>query len=368
MKQVIHVITTISRGGAENQLIILTREQVKAGRKPVVIYLKDAPELLEEFEDAGVEVICFCSYLSFTRQVFWLKKYLKDKEVIIHAHLPRAEILVALASRKNRFFVTRHNAERFFPAAPKFISSFMSRLVTKRATKIIAISHEVARFLTKNREVSKETNVEIVYYGYDSNIKSKNSKKIDFRKELNIMENEIMVGTVGRIVKQKDYPTLLRSFAQFQNLNNKVKLVIVGEGILRKEMEILSQELRITEKVVWYGKTSRIFDFMNSIDLFVLTSVYEGFGLVLLEAMAAKVPIVTTKISAIPEVMGNKYKYLAEAGNASDFAVKMNSISSLGSVNRKKLKFYYEKRLKKFAPSSMSLQIENIYNEVLLDY
>jgi len=366
MKQVIHVITTISRGGAENQLLILAREQVNSGRKPLIVYLKDTPDLLDEFEHAGIKVLSLCANLSFFRQVLWLKKYLKNKEVLVHAHLPRAEILVALAARKTKFLITRHNSEKFFPAAPKIVSCFMSQFVTKKASKIIAISNEVAKFMSKNGEITKKTNVEIIYYGYDSNFRYKNSTRKPFREELNIGENEFIVGTIGRIVKQKDYPTLLQSFAKFQKLQDNAKLVIVGEGNLRNEMEIFSKKLGIAKKVIWYGKTSRVSEFIDSIDLFLFTSVYEGFGLVLLEAMAAKVPIVATKISAIPEVMGNKYIYLAEAGDVSDFASKMISVSNLGSIERNELNAYYSERLNKFEPSYMNFQIEKVYKKIIL--
>ena len=73
MKKVIHVITTVSRGGAENQLLILAREQISNGWQVSVIYLKDKPELIEEFRIIGVEVIIDCASKSVIRQIFWLK-------------------------------------------------------------------------------------------------------------------------------------------------------------------------------------------------------------------------------------------------------------------------------------------------------
>ena len=100
MKHVIHVITTISRGGAENQLLVLTKEQVLAGRKVTVVFLKDSPDLLDKFRHNGVEVIQECALRPFFNQIVWFRNFLKNRDVLIHAHLPRAETLVAFALKK----------------------------------------------------------------------------------------------------------------------------------------------------------------------------------------------------------------------------------------------------------------------------
>ena len=76
MKKVTHVITTISRGGAENQLLVLAREQISNGWHVSIVYLKDEPELIDAFKKIGVEVITECAKHSVIGQVFWLRNYL----------------------------------------------------------------------------------------------------------------------------------------------------------------------------------------------------------------------------------------------------------------------------------------------------
>ena len=95
MNKIVHCITTIERGGAENQLLILAREQVSGGRDVTVVFLKDTPELLEDFQSAGVSVNKSCYEKNLFLQFIWMIRYFKDNDVFIHAHLPRAEILVA---------------------------------------------------------------------------------------------------------------------------------------------------------------------------------------------------------------------------------------------------------------------------------
>ena len=147
MTKVYHLITTISRGGAENQLVVLVKEQVKQGLEVHIVYLKGVAELEQELISAGGFVHHELVGKSPLVQPWHLARLIARENVIVHAHLPRAE-LVGLATVGNfRFIATRHNAESFFPGAPKFLSRFLSRLVERRATRIIAISNSVKEFL-----------------------------------------------------------------------------------------------------------------------------------------------------------------------------------------------------------------------------
>lgn len=362
MKKVIHVITTISRGGAENQLVILAREQIRCGWQVSVIYLKDKPELVEDFRLIGVEVISECASESVLRQIFWLKKYFLNFKGIIHAHLPRAELLTSMAARRNSFIVSRHNAEAFFPGAPKWISSILSRFVTKRANSGIAISQAVEDFIRSKNEVSKNCEITVVHYGYGT-------KDFDFeqprvsRRDLNLNENDFIFGTIGRIVPQKDYPTLLRAFSIVSRNKQSCKLIVIGDGSLRDEMQKLSMELGISEKVVWLGRTDRIIESLKLLNCFVLTSRYEGFGLVLLEAMSAKIPIVASNVSAIPEVLGNLNPLLSIPGDPINFAKNMTCVINFSAKKRLELLEMQSTQLEKFNPVQMCNSIEKIYSE-----
>ena len=94
-----------------------------------------------------------------------LRKLRKNQRVIFHAHLPRSEILCAIALSSKSFLVTRHNSEKFFPSAPKAISALLSRFVLRKAFACIAISNSVSQFLTDSREITKSTVLFVIYYG-----------------------------------------------------------------------------------------------------------------------------------------------------------------------------------------------------------
>jgi glycosyltransferase involved in cell wall biosynthesis len=358
VKPVLHVITTICRGGAENQLLTLIREQVSTGRKVELIFLKDQPELLGELCQMGVEVHSEFSMLSPLAQLVSIRRFLKGKEVLIHGHLPRAELIAALSKGGNALVVTRHNAEKFFPSAPKFLSSALSRYVIRRSNAIIAISQSVSDFLHENKELPKNVKPAVVYYGYQSNSQHADLKKL--RESLNIPLGAIVIGTVARLTTQKDLPTLLHAFASLKS-NENLRLLMVGDGPLRDELKSMAIELDIRDQVIWAGRTDKVFAHLNLMDIFVLTSTYEGFGLVLLEALEAHLPVIASNVSAVPEVLGPNYPGLVEPGNSQAFAEKITEFILLDSVDKERIENTGQSRLAFFSAVKMRQKIDEVY-------
>ena len=153
MRSVIHVITTISRGGAENQLKVLVREQIKSGYKVEIFYLKDNPELSDTLEALGAKVDHRLFGQNIFLQYLILRRVVKQHDGVVHAHLPRAELISTAATKGVGLIVSRHNAEPFFPGAPRIASILLSRYVERRSKTVIAISNAVSEFLLQSREI-----------------------------------------------------------------------------------------------------------------------------------------------------------------------------------------------------------------------
>jgi len=355
---VLHVITTICRGGAENQLVTLIKEQIDTGRKVSLIFLKDKPELLETLNQMGVEVHSEFAGISPLAQVLKIRRLLNGKKVLIHGHLPRAELISALARGNNSLVVTRHNAEKFFPLAPGFLSSALSRYVVKRSKAVIAISHSVAKFLDEQRELPNNVKPEVIYYGYTPNSRAMDTDKL--RESLRIPLGAKVVGTVARLTLQKDIPTLLQAFSELK-LDANLRLLIVGDGPLRDELQQMAYGLAIQEQVIWAGRTNNVYNHLCLMDVFVLTSTYEGFGLVLLEALEAKLPIVASNVSAIPEVLGQSYPGLVMSGSYRAFANRIAEFVELNNEKMTGLEKIGQDRLEYFSASKMRQKIDAIY-------
>ena len=359
-KKVIHLITTIERGGAEKQLLTLTNEQVQSGLKVEVIFLKGKPELKKEFEESGVEVNKLLAGKNFLNQISLLSKHLRKNPSPVHAHLPKSELLAAIVVSNKYFVFTRHNSEAFWPSGPRIISNLLSKFVCKRASQGIAISSAVKSYLIKRGEIPTGYTIDVVYYGFQKN-SSTNSEGLNLI--TNLMNGKSLnykIGTIGRLVPQKDYPTLLSAFSNILKSAPNTDLYVVGEGYLQKNLIELSKSLGIKDKVHWLGKTEYIKEFLSKIDLFILPSKYEGFGLVLLEAMVAKKPIIAANNSAIPEVLGKTYEGLFLTGDINSLAQQIKTVISDNNFSERLVQSHLS-QLNLFDPSEMNRNIKNIY-------
>jgi len=352
LTSVLHLITTIKRGGAENQLLVLVKEQIKAGFQVHVAYLKDEPELQRDFENIGALVHNNLSSLKFWQQPFALRKLIQGHHFIVHSHLPRAELVGLLCINRFKFITTRHNAEPFFPGAPKFISNFLSRLVSLRADKIIAISNAVKLYLIQRGEIGNANKLEVILYGYEPRY---TTRPVNSNYPTGIRK----IGSISRLTDQKDIPTMLDSFRKYLLIQPLATLTILGEGPLEITLKDLTKSLNLGETVKFLGRSTRIYDYLQELDAFILTSKYEGFGLVLLEAMDVGLPIVASRNSAIPEVLGFDFPNLCETGDSSDFSSKLNLLNDFKYVEN--IIKIQESRLTLFDSKSMAQKISGAY-------
>ena len=358
MRSVIHVITTISRGGAENQLKVLVREQIKSGYKVEIFYLKDNPELSDSFEALGAKVDHRLFGQNIFLQYLILRRVVKQHDGVVHAHLPRAELISTAATKGVGLIISRHNAEPFFPGAPRIASIFLSRYVERRSKIVIAISNAVSEFLLQSREIKNVGKLKVIYYGYDTDfIETK-------EKSPRLINTHFTVGTVARLVPQKDFPTLLKAFQSFLTKFPDSRLLVVGTGVLEKQLIKLSEQLGIHEQVTWYGKTNDVKSLIQQMDLFVLPSKYEGFGLVLLEAVQVGTPIIAARNSAIPEVLGTNSEGLFTTGNSDELFQKL--VKFHDSSLRENLADEQRTRLEIFNPAAMIKSMNKSYEDVMV--
>ena len=357
--KITHLITTIELGGAEKQLLILARNQIMQGLMVEVFYLKGKPELKTKFEDLGVKVNSLLVDKPFIFQVTKFRTFIRNNECLVHTHLPQAELIASLACKKKKYIISRHNFEPFWPNKPKLVSVLLSRFVTSRAAGGIAISNAIKDFLLAAKEISKEFQISTVYYGFEH--------EADDLSDLNKLTNEMLnskknfkLGTIGRLVPGKNYPTMLRAVAKIVDVDPIVKFFIVGGGSSEQALIKMCKDLKIENNVIWVGRTEHIREFLSKIDLFIFASKGEGFGLVLLEAMFANKPILAAKNSAIPEVLGINYKGLF---STDDYKLLSNKIIELITDQAKSnsLVSEYKDQIKLFDPIVMADNVSKVY-------
>lgn len=159
-----------------------------------------------------------------------------------------------------------------------------------------------------------------------------NKEEIEFAERPNHIwykNNEKIVLSVGRLVKEKDFPTLISAFKIFKEENKEYKLLILGEGPERENLETIIKESNLEDSVDLYGYSNNPYSFMKYSEMFVLTSVKEAFGNVIVEALASGTQIIATNCNSggPREILENgKYGILCECGNVDEIANAMRQI------------------------------------------
>lgn len=312
------MVNSVERGGAEVQLLNLVKNQVKSGHKISVLTGKYDEAFLLEFRTLGVEVI--------TEKNTWpcvklstLKRILSEID-LLHAHLPRAELVALFLNLlfSVKFIVTRHNTERMLTRYPKWLSRVVSRICTNRSSGVIAISNAVKNFLIETREVGSKVQIDVIYYGISLNI----DRTGGVRKRSDNSPKDIVV--VARLEPQKNLAFLL-DVLQPNLLSGDFRLSIYGDGSLKNELQAKSKFLDISQNVFFRGKVDNVIEILEGSELFILPSLYEGFGMVFLEAMVADCKVVASDLPVTREIFGFSYPYLAKPNNLEDFRVKIRS-------------------------------------------
>ena len=203
----------------------------------------------------------------------------------------------------------------------------------------------------------------LIYYGINkSYIRLLENKKFSYKK-LNL-ENKLIFGSIGRLVKQKNFHLLIESFSL---LIKKYKidsyLIIAGDGPEKKSLVEYSRKKQVYDKIIWTGNIKYVGNFFKKIDIFCMTSKYEGLGLVLLEALAYSKPIITPSLSAFPEVIKNNSNGLLvkkyDALNYSKSMLKMTNFKFRKKLTKNSKNILY----KKFKFETMVNKTLNLYKK-----
>lgn len=283
---------------------------------------------------------------------------------IFHAHLPKSELLLSISGVDN-CVVSRHYGGQFWPGAHPRISLWLSRLATRNVGCVIAISKFVKDYLVSAGEISDPKKISVIYYGFSpesfTSTTNLESKCYDTNQETTVL------GTISRLSEEKDLDTLIQGFSVFkqQNPNLNVELRIYGQGHLKEDLEKQVELFGLEGSIRFMGRTHQPQQALRAMDVFVLTSKFEGFGMVLLEAMAVGVPIICSRIPTALEVLGDDgAAVFFEVGNAQDLSAKMQDLSTK-NLNSLALETNYKKRLELFRPERNYDETHSKYLEVI---
>ncbi|MFK7803981.1 MAG: glycosyltransferase [Anaerolineae bacterium] len=308
MKPIIvtHLITDLITAGAQKALYRLLLHTDRTKYRPIVIALREGDtEIAGQIKALDIPVIDLnmLPRWRFDKMFRLFRELRQQKPDILHCWMIHSNIIGRVVGRiagVPTIIVSRRSDRNGGE-----IYTRLNRWLVNWSDGIIAVSESSRQAELAETGIAPER-VVTVPNGLDASMFMNKPSAADrqvLRTSLGVTDKHVLIGSVGRLTEAKGYPDLIRAFKMIHDEVPQARLVIVGKGKLEAELKSLAAELDLTDKVRFPGVRSDIPQFLNALDLFAFSSLWEGMPNALMEALAAGLPCVATRVSAAPELI-----------------------------------------------------------------
>ena len=332
----VHVITSLDKG--------LPRESMENGFYVHRIFWRN---------------IRFIGIMSFWAKIFWCLKTIKPDIVHVQSVGMGIPGLLAKTFLKKPFVVYGRGSEVYLHSTFK---NTLSKLVLKNAGDVIALTEDMKNEMQK----FCDRDILVIPNGIDLEV-FKDLSRETARTRLKIGANASVILFIGRLHSVKGVRYLIKSIKIVKNKNRDVRLFLVGDGEERIYLENLVKDLVLDDYVRFIGAVpnEEVPEYMVAADVFVLPSLSEGFPVVILEAMASGLAIITSRVGGLPEIIKNKENgFLVEPKNPEEIAERilllLEDDALREEISRNNLKIVGE-----YTWESVVGRLERVYREHL---
>jgi glycosyltransferase involved in cell wall biosynthesis len=366
--KILHIIKSLGRGGAE----MLLPETLKLHNKTkfefhYIYFLPWKNQMVESIEQHGGKVTCIraSNNIQLILNVGKVVHYIRDRGIqVIHSHLPWAGIVARIAGKISNVPVvyTEHNKQERY----HFATRILNLATMNWSTRIIAVSEDVAQSIRMHKStltVSIQTilnGVNLSHFAagaYDGKI---------VRDELNIPHDAPLVGTIAVFRFQKRLDLWMELAKKIMEQLPQVHFIIVGDGPLKESLFEKRSQLHLEDRVHMVGLKTEIRPYLAAFDIYMMSSIFEGLPIALLEAMAYGCPVISTDAGGIKEVIRDDRDGLLCSVNQPERLVQF-ALQLLGDTQKSSsLRHQSRRRMEeKFSMNVMVEQIEKAYRSIL---
>ena len=301
-----HFVENLDRGGLERMVLELVKLQHRQGHRCQVVCLFEPGSQAHELDALGIPVSA-CD----KRQGFDLRALARARQLVrnhatevLHTHNAVAHYQAVCATYglgMRQVINTRHGMGGNQRAARR---EWLYRRALASTDTVVAVC-EAARTDAVKRGIVPMAKTRVVPNGIQVGSFQTVSTAMHRRLQLllGLPAQTRLIGTVGRLNWAKDQAGLIRAFRRVNEQLPHTALLLIGEGELRKDLEVRAAEEGVTDRVHFLGDRNDVHELLQGLDLFVLSSVSEGYSLALLEAGAAALPIVATDVGGNGEII-----------------------------------------------------------------
>jgi sugar transferase (PEP-CTERM/EpsH1 system associated) len=351
---VLHVILSLEIGGMEQVVSDLVQALDRKRFRPVVVCLEALGPIAEELKANGIMVIKLppmIPKLSFLFPAPLIRVIKETGASVIHVHSGcwyKGAIAGRLAG-VGKIIYTEHG--RTFPDSKAVI--LMDRLVSRITSQVVAVSHDLANYLGEIVGVFPGK-VSTILNGVDMNRFPVAGSSCG--------EREVRIGIIARLAPVKDVATLLRAMQIVTRDCPEVLLHVVGDGPERDRLELLAEELCISNKVQFFGFRRDIPKVLAGIDIFTLSSLSEGTSMTILEAMASGKPVVATRVGGNPALIEEGVNgFLVPAGQPAELAGALLRLARDGALRERLGANNRFRTAREYSIQAMVEQYERLY-------
>lgn len=289
MIRILQVFANLSRGGAETMIMnyyrVLDRNRVQFD---FVSHFKSGT-YEEEILEKGAKIFRIPKFRGYNIMLYmnaWDKFFKSHPEYnIVHVHCFNVAGPILYIAKKNGVktrIVHSHTSGVKYPFLTSVLIDIFNKIAIKTATHLFACGKKAGEFLFKDKDFT------ILKNAIDTNsfIFTKEERGI-VRDSLNIKENDFIIGHVGRFCDAKNHKFVIEIFDEIHKLNDKSKLLLVGDGVLMSEIKALVKSKNLEKLVIFTGVRTDIPKMMMAMDVFLFPSIYEGLPVSVVEAQAS---------------------------------------------------------------------------------
>lgn len=323
--KILQVISGLSSGGAQKlveELLLIMNDN--ANVEVELLLLNDKYNVFDKkIKESGlkVQVIPLRKPRNPLNILFIWRVLIKGKYDLVHVHLFPTSYWTSIASKfviKNKpfFLITEHNTHN--RRRERWYFRIIDRIIYTSYDKVISISEMTNKNLIDWLKIKEKNHTKFIVIENGINVKDiktavpykKNEIKSTFK------DSDILLCMVGRFAKQKDQATIIKAVSK---LPNNVHLLLIGEGYLKKENELLAQDINVDNRVHFLGFRDDVNRILKTVNIVILSSHWEGFGLVAVEGMAAAKPVIASEVPGLSEVV-KEAGYLFSRGNSDELS------------------------------------------------
>lgn len=292
--RILHVVGAMNRAGTETMLMNLYRSlDHDKVQFDFISYNASKADYDNEIMELGGKVIRLTRTLSLASLMKVIRENGPYKAIHCHTlfHCGVGVLAGRLCGIPIRIAHAHTTSDNNITRSRLLYMKLMQKLIMKFSTRLLACSKEAGLFLF-GTHARYETFPNVI--NFKEFVDCPSELVNEFRNEEKLIGN-IIIGHIGRFIEAKNHKFIIKVFKEIQRDIPKARLLLVGDGELRREMEELSREEGLINDIIFTGKRSDVPRVLNSIDLFIFPSKYEGLGLVLLEAQACGIPCLVSE-------------------------------------------------------------------------